>query len=152
MRSHICELAEFVIHSAEFLRPLLDAPLQFGVEPPDIFFGPQPLLNLLPQFLIPAQQLARMALQLRTLPAEIDEHRYLRPEHLWHNRLRKIIDRAHMIAAKQMFFAFQCGKKDDWGVSRSLPVPDHGRRFETVHVGHSYIEQNHREIIIQAGS
>src|SRR5581483_3222944 len=81
---------------------------------------------------------------------KINEDGYFALENLRHNRLEKEIDRAQIVAAKQLFIAAISSEEQNGRMPRAFAGSYHLGCLKSVHVKHTNIEYDRRKIIVQA--
>ena len=95
------------------------------------------------QFLgLPAKQLLASA--------ELDEHADFALENFRDDRFKKEIDRAQIIPPKKLLIASIGGEEQNRRMTRPLAGPNQFRGLEAVDAGHSHVQKDSREIMIQA--
>ena len=92
-------------------------------------------------------QLAVQRLQLPGLAMKLGEDLDLGEKNLRHHRHRHIVDRAHLVAAKQVLVREADGRdEDDRRVLEARMLADHGGKLEAVHVRHAHIHQDDGDV------
>ena len=91
-----------------------------------------------------------LPLRLLPLPVHLDKCRYLRLQDVRLERLEQIVDASQRIPLAHMHVALaDRSEKNNWSVPRLLALSYESCSLETVHIGHFYIEQNDRSIILE---
>ena len=87
--------------------------------------------------------------ELPTCARELDEHRHLRAQHVLVVGRQQIVDRAHLVAADDLFDPVAAGREeDDRRHARPLPATDHVRELDPVDPGHPDIEEDDLELLL----
>ena len=90
-----------------------------------------------------------LLLQLGVAAAQLHEDRHLGAQHLRHDRLEQEIDRAQIVTAEQVLFIPIAGEEKNRDLPRSRAAADQLGGFKAVHLGHSHVQQDGREIVVQ---
>src|SRR6476659_707604 len=71
------------------------------------------------------------------------------PQHIGIERCGNKVDRTQRVALRHLYIVVERRNKNDWRVLAAPPLPNQRRGFKAVHLGHVYIKQNHRKVILQ---
>ena len=95
-------------------------------------------------------QLFPVALYLRILPVEVDEHQCLGSQYFRNHRFDHVIDSTGFIALEDADLVQAiASKKYDGSVIGTPPLPDQPGSLKTIHSGHLRVQQDQRELLIQ---
>ena len=89
-------------------------------------------------------------LELPRFAIEIDEDTDFRAQHLWNDRNRHVVDRAHFIAAQSIQVGnLNRGNEDHRGFLEARVFADHRGQLEAVELGHADVDQNHGNFVLE---